>query len=88
MLLDRRESSPRDVVAIDRIVLESAPRIGSKGIRIIGEWLRAHGLDLTGNTSPTVPCRSAEFHRQRRLDKAIVVIRQNGYRVVMPADAG
>ena len=79
LLLNKREITPADVANLDHQDILRAPGIGPKSIGIIERWLRGHGLVL-----PKAPERTQHPRpclRQRRLERAIDLLRDSGYEV-------
>ncbi|WP_319244643.1 hypothetical protein [uncultured Propionivibrio sp.] len=78
-LLDRPEISPADVAPLDYRVVERAAGVGRHSLDIIRAWLQAHGLDLTNapgcQPPPAIP------RRQRKLQRAIHYLEEQGYEV-------
>lgn len=78
-LLDRPEVTPADAAALDYRAVERAAGVGKHSLDIIRTWLQAHGLDLAevpgGEPRPVVP------RRQRKLQRAIHYLEEQGYEV-------
>lgn len=79
LLLGKAVITPEEVARLDSRVIERAPGIGKNSLRIIREWLSGQGYELTGHSAPVVSKRLVQ--RQRKLERAINYLRENGYDV-------
>ena len=78
-LLDQATVTPADVAHLSYRTLERAPGVGKQSVEIIVAWLRANGLVLAGQ--PTLTHNPRVLQRQRKLERAISLLRANGYEV-------
>jgi len=79
LLLGKAVITAEEVARLDCRVIERAPGIGRNSLRIIRDWLNGQGYELMGQLDPVVSKRLVQ--RQRRLDRAIDYLRENGYEV-------
>lgn len=79
LLLGKAVITAEEVARLDSRVIERAPGIGKNSLRIIQAWLNSQGLELTGRSDPVVSKRLVQ--RQRKLERAIDYLRENGYEV-------
>lgn len=78
-LLGQATITAADVARLNYRTLERAPGVGRQSLDIIVAWLRAHGLEPAGQPTPTANPRVLQ--RQRKLERAINLLRDNGYEV-------
>ena len=80
LLLGKSVITPEEVARLDCRVIERAPGVGRNSMVIIRAWLNRHGHDLSG-LPDQVPNRR-HLQRQRKLERAIDYVRDNGYEVL------
>ena len=79
LLLGKAVITPGEVARLDGRAIERAPGIGKSSLRIIREWLRGQGYELAGRSDTAISKRLVQ--RQRKLERAIDYLRENGYDV-------
>jgi hypothetical protein len=79
LLLGKAVITAEEVARLDCRVIERAPGIGRNSLRIIRDWLNGQGYELTGQVDPVISKRLVQ--RQRKLERAIDYLRENGYEV-------
>ena len=79
LLLGKAAISAEEVARLDSRVIERAPGIGKNSLRIIRAWLNGQGYELPGSADGTISKRLVQ--RQRKLERAIDYLRENGYDV-------
>ena len=79
LLLGKAAISAEEVAGLDSRVIERAPGIGKNSLRIIRAWLNGQGYELPGSADGTISKRLVQ--RQRKLERAIDYLRENGYDV-------
>jgi len=79
LLLGKAVISAEEVARLDSRVIERAPGIGKNSLRIIRGWLNGQGYELKGRSDPVISKRLVQ--RQRKLERAIDYLRENGYEV-------
>ena len=79
LLLGKAVITAEEVARLDCRAIERAPGIGKNSLRIIQGWLNGQGYELTGQLDPVISKRLVQ--RQRKLERAIDYLRENGYEV-------
>lgn len=79
LLLGKAVISAEEVARLDIRVIERAPGIGKNSLRIIGDWLNGQGYTFSG--PPDAGSSKRLVQRQRKLERAIDYLRENGYEV-------
>ena len=79
LLLGKAAITAEEVARLDGRVIERAPGIGKSSLAIIRAWLNGQGYELAGQLDSVISKRLVL--RQRKLDRAIDYLRENGYEV-------
>jgi hypothetical protein len=82
LLLNKPDISPREVAALDYLLIERAPGIGKKSLEIIDAWLKQYGYKLGGQPKVTGTPRLEQ--KKRKLEQAIDFLLWNGYEIRPP----
>lgn len=80
--LQRRDFTPHDIAQFEYAQIARLPKVGKKGIEAIRQWLRQHGCDL--RRCPDAEQVTAHQRVEQRLDKALRLLKKNGYEVQAP----
>lgn len=87
-IFDRTEFSPEEVARLGIRRLRLADGIGQKGIRIIHEWLAAHGHELAPEPAPARRAPRRADPGGWTLQGAMRLLRRHGYEISAPFEEG
>ncbi|PKO90127.1 MAG: hypothetical protein CVU16_10805 [Betaproteobacteria bacterium HGW-Betaproteobacteria-10] len=80
-IFDRPEFTPEEVHALGHKRLQRSEGLGHKGLLIVAEWLRFHGLELSLPAPPAYPTDRIDDTVQNEIKGAVRLLRTYGYRV-------